>query len=61
VTEFEIQKKISNNNKLNLFLQKLAAKADGIFDHHTGPTATRYLYASDYGEESAKCICRCHG
>ena len=54
MTELEMQKKISNNNKLNLFLQKLAAKADGILDLHTGPTATRYLYASDYAEERAK-------
>lgn len=47
-----IQKKtLSENNKLNLILQKLAAKADGILDLHTGPVATRYLYAAEYEKE----------
>jgi predicted deacylase len=54
VTELERTIKISNNNKLNLFLQQLASRADGILDLHTGPTATRYLYASDYAEDRAK-------
>lgn len=54
ILELEKQKKISSNNKLNLYLQKIASKADGILDLHTGPTATRYLYASDYVEDKAK-------
>lgn len=44
---------LSENNKLNLILQKLAAKADGILDLHTGPVATRYLYAAEYEHEVA--------
>ena len=44
-------KMLSENNKLNLLLQQLAAKADGILDLHTGPVATRYLYAAEYEEE----------
>ena len=54
ITHLEYQKMISNNNKLNLILQQIAARADGVLDLHTGPTATRYLYASDYAEERAK-------
>ncbi|MAZ49571.1 MAG: hypothetical protein CME65_13505 [Halobacteriovoraceae bacterium] len=42
---------LSENNKLNLMLQHLASKADGILDLHTGPTATRYLYAAEYEAE----------
>jgi hypothetical protein len=42
------QKTLSENNKLNLLLQKLAAHADGILDLHTGPVATRYLYSAEY-------------
>jgi predicted deacylase len=42
------QKTLSENNKLNLLLQKLAAKSDGILDLHTGPVATRYLYSAEY-------------
>ncbi len=42
------QKKLSENNKLNLLLQKLAAKSDGVLDLHTGPVATRYLYSAEY-------------
>lgn len=48
------QKKLSENNKLNLMLQSLAIKADGILDLHTGPVATRYLYAAEYEEDVAK-------
>ncbi|MBT4790949.1 MAG: succinylglutamate desuccinylase [Halobacteriovoraceae bacterium] len=39
---------LSENNKLNLLLQQIAAKADGILDLHTGPVATRYLYSAEY-------------
>lgn len=44
-------KTLNDNNKLNLILQKIAVKADGILDLHTGPTATRYLYSAEYEEE----------
>lgn len=44
----------SENNKLNLLLQKLAASADTILDLHTGPVATRYLYSPEYSHEAAK-------
>jgi 5-methylcytosine-specific restriction endonuclease McrBC GTP-binding regulatory subunit McrB len=37
------QNRLQDNNKINLILQKLAIKSDGILDLHTGPTATRYL------------------
>lgn len=40
--------KLSDNITFNLHLQKLASKADGILDFHTGPTATRYLYSAEY-------------
>lgn len=46
-------RKLSENNKLNLLLQHLASQADGILDLHTGPVATRYLYAAEYEEEVA--------
>lgn len=46
-------RKLSENNKLNLLLQHLASQADGILDLHTGPVATRYLYAAEYEEEIA--------
>lgn len=53
-TEELIQKKkLSENNKLNLLLQHLAAPADGILDLHTGPVATRYLYTGEYEKEVA--------
>ncbi|MBD64583.1 MAG: succinylglutamate desuccinylase [Halobacteriovoraceae bacterium] len=42
---------LAENNKLNLILQKLAAKADGVLDLHTGPVATRYLYSAEYEKE----------
>ncbi len=47
------KKLLSENNKLNLLLQLLASTADGILDLHTGPVATRYLYAAEYEEEIA--------
>ena len=40
--------KLSDNITLNLLLQEKAAMADGILDLHTGPVATRYLYAPEY-------------
>lgn len=46
-------KRLSENNKLNLLLQHLAARADGILDLHTGPVATRYLYTAEYEKEVA--------
>ncbi len=46
-------KKLAENNKLNLLLQQLASKADGILDLHTGPVATRYLYSAEYQEQVA--------
>jgi predicted deacylase len=45
---------LSDNISINLTLQQLAASADGILDLHTGPTATRYLYAAEYEKEAAK-------
>jgi predicted deacylase len=45
---------LSENNKLNLLLQNLAADADGILDLHTGPVATRYLYSAEYETEAAR-------
>lgn len=47
------KKTLSENNKLNLLLQKLAARADGCLDLHTGPVATRYLYAGEYEKDVA--------
>ncbi len=44
------EKRLSENNKLNLLLQQVAAPADGILDLHTGPVATRYLYSAKYEE-----------
>lgn len=46
-------KQLSENNRLNLLLQKLAYHADGILDLHTGPVATRYLYSAVYEEDIA--------
>ena len=48
------QRGMSENKKLNLLLQKLAAPADIVLDLHTGPIATRYLYSAEYQKESAK-------
>ena len=45
---------ISDNNRINLFLQGLALKADGVLDLHTGPTATRYLYTPEYAQMIAR-------
>lgn len=47
------QKRLSDNIRLNLLLQKLASSADGILDMHTGPVATRYLYSAEYQEDVA--------
>ena len=47
------EKQLSENNKLNLILQKLAHHADGILDLHTGPVATRYLYSAEYEASAA--------
>lgn len=47
------QRRLSENNKLNLLLQHLASPADGILDLHTGPVATRYLYSAEYQEDIA--------
>lgn len=38
----------------NLILQELAAPADIILDLHTGPIATRYLYAGEFEREKVK-------
>lgn len=48
------QERLSDNITINLILQKLASKADGILDLHTGPTATRYLYCAEYEKHLAK-------
>jgi predicted deacylase len=48
------QGRFSDNITTNMILQKLACKADGILDMHTGPTATRYLYSGEYEVEAAK-------
>ena len=45
------EKRLSENNKLNLLLQKLASPSDGVLDLHTGPVATRYLYAAEYEKD----------
>ena len=47
-------KTLSENNKLNLILQKLCAKSDTILDLHTGPVATRYLYSAEYEQDIAQ-------
>lgn len=39
---------LNEDLKLNLTLQKIAATADIVLDLHTGPVATRYLYAGEY-------------
>ncbi len=54
IQELKDQRKHSENNKLNLLLQELAAPADGVLDLHTGPVATRYLYSAEYEHEAAK-------
>lgn len=45
---------LSEERKLGLTLQKLAATADIVLDLHTGPIATRYLYSAEYNKEKAK-------
>lgn len=45
--------KLSENNYLNLILQKTASASDGILDLHTGPIATEYLYCAYYEKEIA--------
>lgn len=45
---------LSEERKLGLTLQKLAAPADIVLDLHTGPIATRYLYAGEYSKEKVK-------
>lgn len=45
--------KLNDNNAFNLFLQRLASRADLVLDFHTGPIATRYLYAAEYEQEIA--------
>lgn len=52
--QITLNKTLNDNNKLNLILQKLAVKADGVLDLHTGPSATRYLYSAEYEEEVSK-------
>ncbi len=42
------------DRKLNLILQELAASADIILDLHTGPVATRYLYAGEFEKDKVK-------
>lgn len=44
----------SDNKFLNITLQKLASQADIVLDLHTGPKATRYLYAGEFEKSSAK-------
>ncbi|MEC8624405.1 MAG: succinylglutamate desuccinylase/aspartoacylase family protein [Bdellovibrionota bacterium] len=44
----------SDNKFLNITLQKLATQADIVLDLHTGPKATRYLYAGEFEKASAK-------
>lgn len=52
--ELKANDRVMDNNKINIILQELALKSDGILDLHTGPTATRYLYCAEYEEEIAK-------
>ncbi|MBT3982187.1 MAG: hypothetical protein HOE90_12585 [Bacteriovoracaceae bacterium] len=40
-------------NKLCLTLQEMAARADYVFDLHTAPVATHYVYTPEYCKESA--------
>lgn len=54
--ELKTQGKMSDNITVNLILQKLASKADGILDFHTGPTATRYLYSGEYEVEASRSL-----
>lgn len=54
IEDLKERRRHSENNKLNLLLQKLAASADAILDLHTGPVATRYLYCPEYAKEASK-------
>lgn len=45
---------LSEERKLGLTLQKLAAPADIVLDLHTGPIAARYLYAGEFSKEKVK-------
>jgi predicted deacylase len=45
---------LSEDKSPNLILQELAAPADIILDLHTGPKATRYLYAAEYAKDKVK-------
>lgn len=56
VEKLKKQNRLQDNNKINLILQKLAIKSDGILDLHTGPTATRYLYSAEYEESLSKIL-----
>ena len=44
---------ICNDRHLFILLQKLAASADIVLDLHTGPAATRYIYAADFLQTKA--------
>lgn len=44
----------NENRALNIILQTLACHSDIVLDLHTGPKATRYLYAAEFEQESAK-------
>ena len=53
-TNFCTKKGPSENRALNMTLQTLASHSDIVLDLHTGPKATRYLYAAEFEAESAK-------
>ena len=45
---------ISDNKNVFTTLQSLASSADIVLDLHTGPVATRYIYAPKYLKEACK-------
>ena len=47
---------ISDNREMNIALQSYATDADIVLDLHTGPAATRYLYAGEYALKKMKDI-----
>lgn len=47
---------LHDNININILLQSLAAKADGILDMHTGPSATRYLYSAEFQKKIAQML-----
>lgn len=47
---------LSDNVEMNLTLQEFACEADIVLDLHTGPAATRYLYAGEYALKKMKDI-----